>query len=304
VGRVQDTYDRRNRWLWMGLAAPGAIWLLLLFVVPFYVMLAVAAGGVNEFFQTAVPIWNPLHWSSANLTAVWHDVVGRGAFLGTPALRTLLYTAMATVISLGIAYPVAYFVSRYAGRRKVLFLVLLIAPFMVSYMMRMLAWIDLLQQNGFVNSAMSFFGLPGNTDWLGGKSVTVVLGLVYGYIPYVIIVLYAGLDRIDQSLLEAARDLGLSKWQTFRHVTLRLSKPAIIAAVFLNVLPMLGDYFTNQLLSGAPGTTMIGNAIEGQLESPGETGQGAVLSLLLLLVLLIPMIYYVVSTARASGEYA
>ncbi len=304
MGQAQDTYDRRSRWLWMGLAAPGAIWLLLLFVVPFYVMLAVAAGGVNEFFQTAVPIWNPLHWSSANLTAVWHDLVGPGSFLGGPAFRTVLYTAMATVISLGIAYPVAYFVSRYAGRRKVLFLVLLIAPFTVSYMMRMLAWIDLLQQNGIVNSVMSAFGLPGHTDWLGGKSITVVLGLVYGYIPYVIIVLYAGLDRIDQSLLEAARDLGLSKWQTFRHVTLRLSKPALIAAVFLNVLPMLGDYFTNQLLSGAPGTTMIGNAIEGQLESPGETGQGAVLSLLLLIVLLIPMIYYVVSTARASKEYA
>ena len=304
MGRVQDSYDRRNRWLWMGLAAPGAIWLLVLFVVPFYVMLAVAAGGVNPFFQTAVPIWNPLNWSSVNLTAVWHDMVGSGAFLGPPALRTLLYTAIATAISLAIAYPVAYFVSRYAGRRKALFLVLLIAPFWVSYMMRMLAWIDLLQQNGFVNSALSALALPGHTDWLGGKPVTVVLGLVYGYIPYVILVLYAGLDRIDQSLLEAARDLGLSKWQTFRHVTVRLSKPAIIAAAFITSLPMLGDYFTNQLLSGAPGTTMIGNAIEGQLESPGETGQGAVLALLLLFVLLIPMIYYVGSTARASREFA
>src|SRR3984885_8514204 len=116
-------------------------------------MLSVAGGGVNSFFQTAVPIWNPLHWSSFNLTAVWHDIVGSGAFLGPPALRTLIYTATATVISLAIAYPVAYFVSRYAGRRKTLFLVLLIAPFWVSYMMRMLAWIDLLQQGGFFNSA-------------------------------------------------------------------------------------------------------------------------------------------------------
>ena len=151
MGRRQDTYDRRNRWLWIGLAAPGAIWLLLLFVVPFYVMLAVAGGGVNAFFQTVVPVWNPLHWSSANLTAVWHDIVGAGAFLGPPALRTVIYTAIATVISLAIAYPVAYFVSRYAGRRKTLFLVLLIAPFWVSYMMRMLAWIDLLQQGGLFN---------------------------------------------------------------------------------------------------------------------------------------------------------
>jgi spermidine/putrescine transport system permease protein len=304
VGRTTDTYDRRNRWLWIGLAAPGAIWLLVLFVVPFYAMLAVAGGTENSFFQTVVPVWNPLHWSSANLTAEWHNLVGAGSFLGPPALRTLLYTAIATIISLGISYPVAYFVSRYAGRRKTLFLVLLIAPFWVSYMMRMLAWIDLLQQNGFVNSALSFLGLPGNTDWLGGKSLTVILSLVYGYIPYVILVLYAGLDRIDQSLLEAARDLGLSKWRTFWHVTVRLSKPTIIAATFITVLPMLGDYFTNQLMSAAPGTTMIGNAIEGQLQSPGQTGEGAVLAIMMLIVLVIPMTYYVISTARASREFA
>jgi ABC-type spermidine/putrescine transport system permease subunit I len=302
MGRRQDTHDRRSRWLWIGLAAPGAIWLLVLFVAPFYVMLSVAGGSTNSFFQTVIPIWNPLNWSSANLTAVWHDIVGPGAFLGPPALRTLLYTAAATVISLAIAYPVAYFVARYAGKRKSLFLILLIAPFWVSYMMRMLAWIDLLQQGGFFNSALSFVGLPGNTDWLGGKSAVVILGLVYGYIPYLILVLYAFLDRIDQSLIEAARDLGLSKWRTFWSVTVPLSKPAIIAGTFITVLPMLGDYFTNQLLSAAPGTTMIGNAIEGQLDSPGETGQGAVLALMLLFVLLIPMIYYVVSTARASRE--
>jgi spermidine/putrescine transport system permease protein len=304
MSRSRDSYDRRNRWLWIGLAAPGAIWLLVLFVAPFYVMLAVAGGGVNSFFQTAIPIWNPLHWSSANLTVVWHDLVGSGSYLGPPALRTILYTAIASAISFAIAYPVAYFVSRYAGRRKTLFLVLLIAPFWVSYMMRMLAWIDLLQQGGFVNSALSFVGLPGSTDWLGGKSVTVIFGLVYGYIPYLILVLYAGLDRIDQSLLEAARDLGLSKWRTFWRVTIPMSKPTIVAAAFITALPMLGDYFTNQLLSAAPGTTMIGNAIEGQLQSPGQTGQGAVLALMLLIVLLIPMIYYVVSTARASRQFA
>ncbi len=299
-----ESYSRRSRWLWMGLAAPGAIWLILLFVLPFYVMLAVAGGQVNSFFQTAVPVWNPLQWSSSNLTVVWNDIFGSGSFIGSPALRTLLYTVIAAAISLAIAYPVAYFVSRYAGKRKTLFLVLLIAPFWVSYMMRMLAWIDLLQQNGFFNSALSFFGLPGSTDWLGGKSVTVIMGLVYGYIPYLILVLYAGLDRIDTSLLEAARDLGLGKWRTFWRVTVPLSKPTIIAGAFITALPMLGDYFTNQLMSGAPGTTMIGNVIEGQLNAPGETGQGAVLSLMLLIVLLIPMAWYVFSTARESRRYA
>jgi spermidine/putrescine transport system permease protein len=296
--------SRRGRGLWIGLAAPGAVWLIVLFVVPFYVMLAVAGGGVNEFFQTVVPIWNPLHWSSWNFSAEWHNVFGSSAFIGPPALRTVIYTAIAATISLAIAYPVAYFVARCAGRRKALLLVLLVAPFWVSYMMRMLAWIDLLQQGGLFNSALSSLGLPGNTNWLGGKSVTVILGLVYGYIPYLILVLYAFLDRIDQRLIEAAQDLGLGRWRTFWRVTIPLSKPAIVAGMFITVLPMLGDYYTNQLLSGAPGTTMIGNVIEGQLDAPGQTGQGAVLALMLLGVLLIPMIYYVVSTARASREYA
>jgi len=296
--------NRRSRALWIALAAPGAIWLIIFFVVPFYVMLCVAGGNVNEFFQTAVPVWNPLHWSTANLNAVWQDMTGPGAYIGPLAVRTIIYTAAATTISMAIAYPVAYFVSRYAEGRKTLFLVLLITPFWVSYMMRTLAWINLLQQDGLVNKALSFVGLPGNTDWLGGKPVTVIMGLVYGYIPYLILVLYAFLDRIDQSLLDAARDLGLSKWRTFVHVTIPLSKPAIVAGAFITVLPMVGDYFTNQLLSGAPGTAMIGNAIEGQLNSPGELGQGAVLSVMMLILLLIPMIYYVVSTARTSREAA
>ncbi len=134
------------------------------------------------------------------------------------------------------------------------------------------------------------------------KAPTVVLGLVYGYIPYLIIVLYAGLDRIDEPLLEAARDLGLGRWRTFWRVTLPLSKSTIIAGMFITVLPMLGDYFTNQLLSGTPATTMVGNAIEGLLQSPGQQGEGAALALLLLIVLLVPMVYYASATARASRE--
>ena len=117
--------------------------------------------------------------------------------------------ALASLISLLIAYPAAYFVARFAGRRKALFLILLIAPFWISYMMRMLAWIDLLQTDGYVNKVLSSLHLISQpVDWLGGLGITVVLGLVYGYIPYLILVLYAGLDRIDPALIEAGRDLG------------------------------------------------------------------------------------------------
>jgi ABC-type spermidine/putrescine transport system permease subunit I len=293
----------RPRWLWATLATPGAIWLLALFVVPFYVVLAVSAGTLDPIFQSPVPVWDPARWSGADFAATWHALFGAGSYLGAPVARTFVYTLIAAALCIVIAYPVAYFVTRYAGRRKVLFLVLLISPFWVSYMMRMLAWIDLLQTDGYVNRILLDLHLVGHpVDWLGGQAVTVILGLVYGYIPYLVVVLYAGLDRIDGRLLEASRDLGLGRWQTFWRVTVPLSRQTILAGAFVTVLPMLGDYFTNQLLSGSPGNTMIGNVIENDLQTSGLGGQGAALSLLLLVVLLAPMVYYVVSTARASGR--
>jgi len=292
-----------HRLFWIALAAPGIIWLAVLFIVPFYTILAIAGGYVNPLFGYPVAVWNPLQWSSANFSSAMRDVVGSSAFVGPIIVRTLVYVAAASVLSLLIAYPAAYFVARFAGRRKGLFLVLLIAPFWISYMMRMLAWIGLLQTDGYVNKAlMSLHLINQPVNWLGGLGPVVVLGLVYGYIPYLILVLYAGLDRIDPALIEAGRDLGLGRIRTFVRVTLPLSKQPIMAGLLVTVLPMLGDYFTNQLLSGTTGTTMLGNVIDGQLTTPGLQGEGAVFSMLFLLALIIPMIYYVAATNRASRD--
>ncbi len=304
-GRVRGEWAERaqNRWVWAGFAMPGIIWLILLFIVPFYVVLAIAGGELNAIFESPVPVWNPLHWTGANFTATFHDLVGQSAFVGPIFLRTVVYVGIASVMSLVIAYPAAYFVARYAGRRKVLFLALLIAPFWVSYMMRMLAWIDLLQTDGYVNRALlNLHVISQPVNWLGGQSFTVVLGLVYGYIPYMILVLYAGLDRIDQKLLEAGRDLGLNRVRTFLRVTLPLSRQAILTAMLITVLPMVGDYFTNQMLSGASSTAMIGNVVDSQLNTASQQAQGAALSVLLLVVLLAPMLYYVFRTRRAAEE--
>jgi ABC-type spermidine/putrescine transport system permease subunit I len=292
---------RRNKKnaFWIALAAPGIIWLIVLFIVPFYAVLAIAMGKLDELFESPVAVWNPFAWSSENLIDVWHDLFGSAAFAGPILLRTVVYVAIASVLSLAIGYPAAYFVARFAGRRKGLFLVLMVAPFWISYMMRMLAWVDLLQTDGYANKALSWFGISA-VNWLGGKPITVILGLVYGYIPYLILVLYAGLDRIDPALIEAGRDLGLGRVRTFVRITLPLSRQPILTGLLITVLPMLGDYYTNNLLSGAASTSMIGNLIQGQLGTPGLEGQGAVLSLLLLLVLLIPMIYYVIATNRSS----
>src|SRR5258708_33271138 len=121
-------------------------------------------------------------------------------------------------------------------------------------MMRMLAWIDLLQTGGYLNRALTFLHLVSQpVNWLGGLPATVVLGLVYGYIPYLILVLYAGLDRLDPAPIDAGRDLGLGRVRTVVRVTPPLSTHPVMTGMLITALPMLRDYFTNQLLSGTPG---------------------------------------------------
>ncbi|WP_219635454.1 ABC transporter permease [Nocardioides ungokensis] len=127
-----------------------------------------------------------------------------------------------------------------------------------------------------------------------------VLGLVYGYVPYMILPLFAGLDRIPVATLEAARDLGASRWETFRRITWRLSRPAVVVSLLVTSLPMLGDYFTNDLLSGSPDTSMIGNLINNSVLTPGQTGQAGAFVLLILLVSIVPMLVYVRSTRTGT----
>jgi ABC-type spermidine/putrescine transport system permease subunit I len=294
---------RRRRWIWAGFAAPGIVWLALLFLVPLYVVLALAFGTLDPIFRSPVPTWNPLQWDPSQFQYVFAHLAGADGFFGPAIVRTLVFVVVASVGCLLIAYPVAYYVARFGGRRKGLLLALLIAPFWISYMMRMLAWVNLLQVDGWVNKALSMGGLFNvQVAWLDGRPLTVILGLIYGYVPYMILPLYAGLDRIDQSVIEAARDLGASRFQSFRRVTLPMSKAAVIASLLLVTLPMVGDYFTNDLLSASPSTAMFGNLINTAIGVPSETGEGAAFLVIMLLVLLVPMLYYVRTTARAEGE--
>ena len=291
---------RRGR-LWPVLAAPGTLWLLLFFVAPAYVVLAILFGQVDPVLRRSVPAWNPVYWDAGQVTYVLSHIVGEDGFFGPALLRTAVYVGVASVLCLAIGYPVAYFAARIAVRRKGLLLAALIAPFWISYMMRMLAWINLLQNDGLVNQLITLGGLwDTEVDWLGGRSVTVVLGLVYGYVPYMILPLYAGLDRIPESMLEAGRDLGASRFQTWRRVTWPLSRQAVVTSVILTCLPMLGDYFTSDLLSGKPGQAMVGNLINNAVLTPGQAGQSAAFVMIVLIVSLVPMALYVYYTRQGE----
>jgi spermidine/putrescine transport system permease protein len=288
-----------GRRVWAALAAPGMLWLGLFFLVAFYAVVAVGLGNVTELYQP-VPHWNPFTWNVGYVRQALQDVLPGGRSWDV-FIRTLLYVVVAVALSLAIGYPVAYYVSRHAGRWKAPLLILLVLPFWISYLMRMFAWTNLLDSGGYVARALnalsidSLFdklGLLSGSDWLGGQPIAVIMGLVYGYVPYLIIPLYAALDRIDERLIEAARDLGAPPAQAFRRVVLPLSKAGTLGAVVLIALPMFGDYYTPDLMSGSPKTAMLGNAINGYVQGGPDKALGAALTLLLSAFLLVFMLYY------------
>ncbi len=286
------------RWYWPSFATPAILWLLIFFLLPLYTVVSIAFGTVDPIFRTPLPVYQPWWWTGSHAVEGLEKVFG----LFRPVYaRTFVYVIAASAICLVLGYAVAYYVARYGGRRKGVLLVLIIAPFWISYLMRMLAWVNLLQLEGYVNRVLTFLHLiPAPIAWLEGKPITVVLGLVYGYIPYMILPLYAFLDRIDPNLLESGRDLGAGPVQTFLRVTLPLSRPAIMAGLVIVTLPMFGDYFTNNMLSGSPRTTMIGNLIDDSINTTGQVPEAAVFIIVLMVLLIIPMLYYLRATARIA----
>jgi ABC-type spermidine/putrescine transport system permease subunit I len=299
----------QRAWYYPALAAPGIVWLLLLFIAPFYAIAAVAFGGRDQIFALPIPAWNPLEWQFETFTDTARELAAGGG-LQAQFIRTLVYVAIAVGTCLLVGYPVAYYVARHGGRLKVLLLTLMIAPFWMSYLMRMLAWVNLLavkpEDPGLVNRLLLFTPFVDSpVNWSTGNvsHLTVILGLVYGYIPFFILPLYAALDRIDRSQLEASRDLGASPGRTFWRVTLPLSKQGILAGAVIITLPMFGDYYTPNLMTASPENTMIGNAIDLTLQGgQGSQPKGAALTLLLSAFIAGLMVYYLISVARAARE--
>ena len=289
------------RWYWPSFAIPAVAWLAIFFIVPMYTVISVGFGTVDPIFRTPLPVYEPWWWSTSAVKQVFGRFVGDAAFWQPILLRTFGYVLSASLICLVVGYAVAYYVARYGGRRRTLYLVLLISPFWISYLMRIFAWQSLLTPDGYVNDFLRGLHLIASPVSWRGKPITVVLSLVYGYIPYMILPLYGQLDRINQSLLEAGRDLGASPAKTFFRVTLPLSRQAILAGLIIVSLPMFGDYYTNDLMGG-PQTRMYGNLIDSAVNQAGQGPRAGVLVLLLMLFLLIPMAYYLRSTNRAAAE--
>jgi putrescine transport system permease protein len=297
-----------SRWTWRLVALPGVVWLSVFFLAAFYAVLAVAFGNQDTLSQP-VPHWNPLDWNIGYVVDMFDNLFHGGPFW-TVSLRTIEFVAIAVGLSLLVGYPVAYFTARHAGRWKGAILLALILPLWINYLMRMLAWINLLAPDGIGSDVLHSVGIewlflqlglleePGG--WLNGQPTTVVLALLYGYIPYFILPLFVAIDRIDGRQIDAARDLGASPASAFFRLTLPLSVPGILAGAVLITLPMFGDYYTADLVSASTQTNMIGNQIDEFMRQGSEKVTGAALTLLLSAFLLVLMLYYLRTTRRAG----
>lgn len=292
------------RWYWPSFAAPGTLYLILFFLIPFYVIFGMAFGYRDQITRLPIPEWQPWYWTGEAISTVFHEVA---AYELPVFIRTFAYVFIASFGCVTIGYTIAYYVARFGGKRKGAYLAALVAPFFISFLMRILAWINLLGPQGYAtklfNAYIPFthihmFPFMAGVDWLGGKHVTVILGLIYGYVPYMVLPLFGFLDSISPSLLEAGRDLGASATRTFMRVTLPISKAAILAGLVIVSLPMFGDYYTPHLLSGQGNTLMIGNLVDNAVNAKGQSRQAGVYVLILMIILLVPLAYYLVTTKR------
>jgi spermidine/putrescine transport system permease protein len=206
--------------------------------------------------------------------------------------RSFIYATIATFLALVIAYPLAYAIAFKGGRFKNVMLVLVVAPFFTSFLLRTIAWKQILGEEGFVVPTLRAFSIIGENTTLTSTSFAVVMGLTYNFLPFMTLPLYASIDRIDPRTLEASGDLYANGFTTFRKVTLPLSMPGVVAGTLLTFIPAAGDYI-NAAILGSPNTKMIGNVIESRYFKIVDYPTAAALSFTLMAAILILVTIYI-----------
>lgn len=268
---------------------PGAAWLTLLFLIPLGITLAISFGTTDEL-GNALYGWNP-----ENYDRVFDPL------FAPVLLRSVAYAAATVTLCLLIGYPIAYYIARFGGRWKYLLVALVVLPFLVNYLIRVYAWTAILSDEGLVNGILADVGLAEDGVRFLNTPFAVIGGLVYGYLAFMILPIYAALDRMDPSLIEAGKDLYADRWQTFRHVTWPATFQGVLAGSVLVFLPAVGDFISAQLLGG-PDTYMVGNLIQQQFFDANNFPFGAALTTVLMAFLLIFMVFYLRSAGRAAEE--
>lgn len=259
-------------------AGPGLLWLIVFFLLPLFNQagVSVMTGDPEAGYE--------ITWAFSNFT----DAISE---YGPQLERSLLYAALATIVDLVIAFPVAYFIAYKAGRFKGFLLLMVVLPFFMSQVLRTVSWQLILTDNGWVVGSLRDVGILGDGDRILATGAAVVGGIAYNYLPFMVLPLYASLERLDRRLIEAATDLYASRATAFRKVTLPLATPGIFAGSLLCFIPATGD-FVNAALLGSRDQYMIGNVIQQNFLTVLDYPTAAALSFLLIGIILIGIAIY------------
>jgi spermidine/putrescine transport system permease protein len=276
------------------LAGPPLVWLAVFFVVPLILIAVFSLRGGSGIISPG----DPFEPSLAN----YEEVIGTPAFLRLLGVSLLTATGIAALATL-FAYPVAYFLAFRAGRRAALYLTLLLIPFAVSYLLRVMAWKLMLGPQGGINSLLSFLGLTDEPIGLLLYSrPAVIVTLVYVWIPFAALPIYAAMQRIDRNQLEAAADLGAGPWARFWRITVPLSLPGALVTFFMVFIPTVGEYVTPSIVGGTEGI-MYGNIIQGFFTRSANWPLGSAMAMLMLVIVLlvVAVALRVVNPRRIAG---
>ena len=260
------------------LLAPGLAWLIVFFLVPMYYL------AVTSLQTGSLEIGYTFSWAWGN----YRDAV---TTYHTQFVRSLEYAGIATVAALLVSYPLAYWIAFRGGRWKNLFLLLVIAPFFVTYLIRTLAWETILADGGPVTGFLRTIHVLGPNGRLLATSVAVIAGITYNFLPFMVLPIYVSLEQFDARLLDAAHDLYASRVWSFLRVTLPMSLPGVFAGTLLTFIPAAGDFINAQLL-GSPNQQMIGTVIQNQFLEVRDYPLAASLSFVLMAVITIGVLIY------------
>ncbi len=273
-----------------GLLGPAAFWLGIFFLAPLALILAYSFGtsgiygGITLGFNPGnyLKVFDPLYLEIT--------------------LRTLVIATLNTLFCLALGYPLAYFIAQRGGRWKNVLLILVMVPFWTSLLIRAYAWVVILSGNGLANRALQFLGITDGPISLIFTPQAVLMGMVYSYLPFMILPLYATLEKFDVSLKEAAKDLGAGRWHTFWRVTFPLSMPGVIAGSILVFIPSAGEFVIPNLLGGSQ-TVLLGNLIQQQFLNARDWAFGSALAMMLAVMLIGAIMFYVrrIGTDKLGG---
>jgi spermidine/putrescine transport system permease protein len=276
----------RRRLVPYALLAPGALWLAIFFVIPMYFMgeLALRSGSPAVGFV--------FDWNWANFP---DSLQGNTEQI----IRSFYYAGLATLLALLISYPLAYAIAKASPRWRILLLFAVIAPFFTTYLIRTIAWKTILADSSPVVDVLKTLALLPDDGRLLATSSAVIAGLTYNFLPFMILPIYASIERLDMRLVEAAKDLYASSGQAFLRVTLPITAPGIVAGVLLTFIPAFGDY-VNAALLGGTSQSMIGNRIQSLYLFQRDYPEAAALSFLMMALILIIVVIYI----RLAGTEA